>query len=131
MVASVADMIYYPVTDDTMVRGEGVYLYDDEGNAYIDCASATFNLSLGYSHPAVVGAIQKQAESLIHVTSSFQSGSGPWPPRRARRGDTPPVPTCGSPVRRARHRPLSTDSGGGIRAACSARHWTGGGSPQS
>ena len=73
MEPSVRDMIYYDVTDHKMVRGEGVYLYDDAGEAYLDCASATFNLSLGYSHPAVVGAVQKQAELAIHLTSSFRS----------------------------------------------------------
>ena len=73
MKPSVKDMIYYEVTDHRMVRGEGVHLYDDAGEAYLDCASATFNLSLGYSHPAVVGAIQKQAELAIHLTSSFRS----------------------------------------------------------
>ena len=70
---SVQDLIYYPVSDCRMVRGEGVYLYDSCGNRYLDCASATFNLSLGYSHPAVVAAMKEQAEQLIHVTSSFQS----------------------------------------------------------
>ncbi|MFG1603670.1 aspartate aminotransferase family protein [Actinoplanes sp. NPDC049265] len=73
METSVEDMIYYDVTDHKMVRGEGVYLYDDAGEAYLDCASATFNLSLGYSHPAVIGAVQKQAELAIHLTSSFRS----------------------------------------------------------
>ncbi|MCA2211814.1 aspartate aminotransferase family protein [Jidongwangia harbinensis] len=73
MRAPVADMTYYPVSDTRMVRGEGIYLYDDAGNTYLDCASATFNLSLGYSHPAVVEAVQKQAESLVHLTSSFRS----------------------------------------------------------
>ena len=68
------DAIYYPVRDETMLRGEGIYLYDDTGRSYIDCASATFNLSLGYSHPAVLAAIRDQAEQLIHVTSSFQTG---------------------------------------------------------
>jgi len=65
--------MYYPVSDRRIVAGEGVYLRDAEGNSFIDCASATFNLSLGYSHPAVVAAIQEQAEKLIHTTSSFQS----------------------------------------------------------
>lgn len=69
----VHEMIYYPVSPQRMVRGEGIYLYDEDGNEYIDCASATFNLSLGYSHPAVVKAMQKQAECLIHVTSTFQT----------------------------------------------------------
>lgn len=56
--------VYYPVSEQKMVRGEGVYLFDDEGRSYLDCASATFNLSLGYSHPAVVTAIKDQAGQL-------------------------------------------------------------------
>lgn len=68
-----ADAVYYPVSDRRMVRGEGVYLFDDEGHSYIDCASATFNLSLGYGHPAVLKAITEQADQLIHVSSSFQT----------------------------------------------------------
>ncbi|WP_433606194.1 aspartate aminotransferase family protein [Dactylosporangium sp. CA-139114] len=75
MIVPISDSIYYPVSDVIMVRGEGIYVYDDDGNRYIDCASGTFNLSLGYSHPAVVSAMQKQAESLVHVTSSFQTES--------------------------------------------------------
>ncbi|MEJ3745095.1 aspartate aminotransferase family protein [Actinomycetes bacterium KLBMP 9797] len=73
MTSSIHDQIYYPVSDVRMVRGEGIYLYDEQGRQYIDCASATFNLSLGYSHPAVVKAIQKQAEMLMHTTSAFQT----------------------------------------------------------
>lgn len=75
MVLSVHDQIYYPVSDVCMVRGEGIYLYDEDGKQYIDCASATFNLSLGYSHPVIVKAIQEQAERLIHATSAFQTES--------------------------------------------------------
>jgi 4-aminobutyrate aminotransferase len=46
--------LYYPVSDKRMTHGEGVSLFDEDGNAYIDCAAGTFNLSLGYSHPAVL-----------------------------------------------------------------------------
>nr|QIY67215.1 aminotransferase class III-fold pyridoxal phosphate-dependent enzyme [Streptomyces sp. RPA4-2] len=56
-----------------MVAGEGIHLYDSDGRGYIDCASATFNLSLGYRHPAVIQAIKDQADQLIHVTSGFQT----------------------------------------------------------
>jgi 4-aminobutyrate aminotransferase-like enzyme len=70
---AIRDAIYYPVSDELMLRGEGIHLYDADGNEYIDCASATFNLSLGYGHPAVVSAIKEQADQLIHLTSSFQS----------------------------------------------------------
>lgn len=65
--------IYYPVSELQMVAGEGVYLYDETGRSYIDCASATFNLSLGYRHPAVIRAMKNQADELIHVTSGFQT----------------------------------------------------------
>jgi 4-aminobutyrate aminotransferase-like enzyme len=70
---SATDRIYYPVSHRKMVAGRGVYLFDEKGNRYLDAAAGTFNLSLGYSHPAVVAAIKEQAERLIHVTSSFQS----------------------------------------------------------
>jgi 4-aminobutyrate aminotransferase-like enzyme len=66
--------VYYPVSDVRMVAGDGIYLVDAEGRSYIDCASGTFNLSLGYRHPAVVRAVREQAEQLIHVTSGFQTG---------------------------------------------------------
>ncbi|WP_457062255.1 aspartate aminotransferase family protein [Mycobacteroides abscessus] len=65
--------MYYPVSEQKMVAGEGVYLYDDAGRSYIDCGSATFNLSLGYQHPAVTRAIKNQADELIHITSGFQT----------------------------------------------------------
>ncbi|WP_393086569.1 aspartate aminotransferase family protein [Streptomyces sp. LN704] len=68
-----ASAVYYPVSDTRMVAGEGIHLYDSDGRGYIDCASATFNLSLGYRHPAVIQAIKDQADQLIHVTSGFQT----------------------------------------------------------
>jgi 4-aminobutyrate aminotransferase-like enzyme len=68
-----ASAVYYPVSDRRIVRGAGVYLFDGEGRAYIDCASGTFNLSLGYGYPSVVRAIKEQSDQLIHVTSSFQT----------------------------------------------------------
>jgi 4-aminobutyrate aminotransferase-like enzyme len=74
MTLTANEVSYYPISDTGMSHGEGIYLYDEDGHGYIDCASATFNLSLGYSHPAVVEAIRKQAGELIHVTSSFRTG---------------------------------------------------------
>ncbi|SDG98876.1 4-aminobutyrate aminotransferase [Sinosporangium album] len=70
---TIKEHIYYSVADTRMLRGEGVFLYDSEGRSYIDCAAATFNLSLGYGHPTVIQAIKDQADLLIHLTSSFQS----------------------------------------------------------
>lgn len=44
------------------VRGEGVHLYDPEGNAYLDVYNNV--ASIGHSHPKVVEAIAKQAATL-------------------------------------------------------------------
>lgn len=71
--AIIQDIIYHKVSNTVMKYGKGIYLYDTENNRYIDCASATFNLSLGYGHPEVIKTVKEQANSLIHVTSSFQS----------------------------------------------------------
>jgi 4-aminobutyrate aminotransferase-like enzyme len=71
---SVLDHYFYPPDQMLAARGEGIYLYDQDGHRYLDCSSGTFNLSLGYSHPEIVKAIQEQANNLIHVTSKFQCG---------------------------------------------------------
>lgn len=65
--------IYYPVSDIKAVRGEGIYLFDSNGKRYMDCASATFNLSLGYSNEEVINAVKNQMDHLIHATTSFQT----------------------------------------------------------
>jgi 4-aminobutyrate aminotransferase-like enzyme len=69
----VLDHFYYPPDDLKAIRGEGVYLYAEDGKRYLDCSSGTFNLTLGYSHPEIVETIRTQASDLIHVTSKFQS----------------------------------------------------------
>ena len=48
----------------TFVRGEGSYLFDDEGNRYLDCLSGLAVTSLGHAHPEVADAIAKQATTL-------------------------------------------------------------------
>ncbi|HEU4409059.1 MAG TPA: aspartate aminotransferase family protein [Polyangiaceae bacterium] len=66
--------LYYEVQDLVVERGQGVFLFDQDGKSYIDCASGTFNLILGYSNSEVLEAVKQQADQLVHVTSSFQSG---------------------------------------------------------
>ena len=69
----VRDHFYYHVSSISMTHGEGIYVFDAGGRSYIDCGAGTFNLSLGYGHPEVIGAIRDQAERLIHCSSSFQT----------------------------------------------------------
>ncbi len=52
-------------------RGEGVYLYDDNGKKYIDCLAGIAVNALGYAHPCMVKALGEQAGKLIHTTNLF------------------------------------------------------------
>lgn len=53
-------------SDILAVRGEGAYLYDHEGNRYLDLSSGIGVTSTGHCHPKVVEAAQRQAAELIH-----------------------------------------------------------------
>ena len=53
------------------VRGEGCYLYDEEGNAYLDFITGLSVNNLGHCHPAVVWAIREQAAVLSHVSNLY------------------------------------------------------------
>ncbi len=54
-------------------RGEGSYLYDADGNRYLDFFCGLAVTSLGHSHPRVVRAIQEQAARLTHVSNVFHT----------------------------------------------------------
>jgi len=53
------------------VRGEGSYLWDSEGNRYIDLMPGWGTTVLGHCHPRVVTAVQRQVAMLIHVDNTF------------------------------------------------------------
>ncbi len=55
-------------------RGEGVYIYDQNGKRYIDWSSQLVNVNIGHSHPHVVKAIQEQAAKLCYVDPSYATG---------------------------------------------------------
>ncbi len=52
-------------------RGEGVYLYDREGNEYLDFVAGIAVNVLGYKHPRIVEVLKRQAERLHHVSNMF------------------------------------------------------------
>jgi len=54
------------------VRGEGCYLYDAQGREWLDFASGIAVNLLGHSHPHLVGAIQKQAATLMHTSNLYK-----------------------------------------------------------
>ena len=51
--------------------GAGVYLWDSEGNRYLDFLSGIGVNALGHGHPAIRTALKQQAGRLIHVSNLF------------------------------------------------------------
>ena len=58
----------YPVV---LQRGKGVFLYDIEGNRYLDFVSGLGVNALGHAHPRIVKTIRDQANKLIHVSNLY------------------------------------------------------------
>ena len=52
-------------------RGKGMYLYDAEGNEYLDFAAGIAVHALGHAHPVFTKAIQEQAGLLIHTSNLY------------------------------------------------------------
>jgi acetylornithine/N-succinyldiaminopimelate aminotransferase len=52
--------------------GRGSWLFDDEGNRYLDFIAGIATNSLGHGHPALVKAVQEQAEELIHCSNLYE-----------------------------------------------------------
>ena len=52
---------YHPL-DVVIERGEGVWVWDVEGNKYLDCLSAYSALNQGHVHPAILDAMTEQAK---------------------------------------------------------------------
>ncbi len=59
------------------VRGEGCYLYDDQGKKYLDFLGGLAVNSLGYAHPEILAVLRDETQSLLHVSNliyhSFQA----------------------------------------------------------
>jgi acetylornithine/N-succinyldiaminopimelate aminotransferase len=55
----------------TLVRGEGVRLFDIEGREYLDLLSGIGVASLGHAHPGLAEAIADQARTLLHTSNLF------------------------------------------------------------
>lgn len=55
----------------TFVKGEGVWLFDAEGNQYLDALSGVAVNGLGHAHPKMVKAISEQVAKLIHVSNIY------------------------------------------------------------
>jgi len=54
-------------------EGEGPWLITEDGRRFLDMEAGVWSLSLGYSHPSLVGAIRDQAGRIIHTPSYLAS----------------------------------------------------------
>jgi len=69
---------YHPLPV-VLTRGEGVYVWDDEGNKYLDMMSAYSAVSHGHSHPRLVNVLKHQAGVLNIVSRAFYTDKlGPF-----------------------------------------------------
>ncbi|OGI68847.1 MAG: acetylornithine aminotransferase [Candidatus Muproteobacteria bacterium RBG_16_60_9] len=54
------------------VRGEGAYLWDTQGNKFLDAVAGVAVCGLGHAHPGVADAICDQARTLVHTSNLYQ-----------------------------------------------------------
>ena len=69
-------MPVYPRCGVRPVRGEHCHLIDEDGRRYLDFASGIAVNLLGHSHQGLIGAIQRQAATLMHVSNLYGSPQG-------------------------------------------------------
>ncbi|MBL6931027.1 MAG: aspartate aminotransferase family protein [Rhodospirillales bacterium] len=61
----------YAKIDVAFERGEGAYLFDNDGRRYLDFASGIAVNALGHCHPHLVQAVQEQAGKLWHTSNLY------------------------------------------------------------
>ena len=69
-------MPVYPRCGFRPVRGEHCHLIGEDGQRYLDFAAGIAVNLLGHSHLGLIGAIQRQAETLMHVSNLYGSPQG-------------------------------------------------------
>ena len=63
---------YHPL-DVVLVKGDGVWVFDVDGNRYLDCLSAYSALNQGHNHPAIKQAMIDQLENLTLTSRAFRN----------------------------------------------------------
>lgn len=67
---------YHPL-DVVISRGEGVWVWDVDGNRYLDCLSAYSALNQGHVHPRILNAMQQQAQKVTLTSRAFRNDQLP------------------------------------------------------
>lgn len=63
---------YHPL-DVVIERGDGVWVYDIEGNRYLDCLSAYSAINQGHVHPKILEALVQQAGKITLTSRAFRN----------------------------------------------------------
>ena len=67
----------YKPLDVVLARGEGVWVYDVDGNRYLDCLSAYSALNQGHVHPRILRAFIEQAGQITLTSRAFRNDQLP------------------------------------------------------
>lgn len=63
---------YHPL-DVVIERGEGVWVWDVDGNRYLDCLAAYSAVNQGHCHPRLIAALERQAKRLTLTSRAFRN----------------------------------------------------------
>lgn len=63
----------YKPLDVILSRGQGIWVWDVEGNKYMDCLSAYSAINQGHCHPRIMQAFIEQAQKLTLVSRAFRN----------------------------------------------------------
>jgi ornithine--oxo-acid transaminase len=68
---------YHPL-DVVIERASGVWVYDTDGNRYLDCLAAYSALNQGHCHPTILKAMIDQAKKVTLTSRAFRNDQLPW-----------------------------------------------------
>ena len=63
----------YKPLDVVLNRGEGIWVWDVEGNKYMDCLSAYSAVNQGHCHPKIMGTMIEQSQILTLTSRAFRN----------------------------------------------------------
>ena len=63
----------YKPLDMILVKGQGVWVWDVDGNKYLDCLAAYSAVNQGHCHPAIMKAMVDQAQKLTLTSRAFRN----------------------------------------------------------
>ncbi len=65
-------MSTYARKDITFTKGQGIWLWDENGEKYLDALSGIAVCGLGHAHPKIANVIAKQASALLHTSNIYR-----------------------------------------------------------